>query len=359
MTSTGQVGNWQNVAYAHWADWYRTLGFDAHGFSADPHFNNPAGADGLLGYSGGADHGADDDFTLQSTSPAIDAGDPLSYYLQEPSPNGGRVNLGIYGNTLQATAGPSQELQVVFPKSLDDLTVGTPTTVSWRSSGLTQSYPIALVNMDGGTVDNYLKDVFQTVSYSTTSFTNAVDTSKVANPAPQSVYQTLDYSGGSVGNELAYQLPVPDGTYSISLEFAEPNSVSVGTRTFNIKLNGNTVASNYDVYAQAGGQYKAVEATFTVTASGGSGIKLELVTSDSNGWSAILNGLKLTAANPAGVANPKVDLQLSLDNGSTWSTLASGLTMDAFGRGSYSWTPTASRSRPLRCCGRSATMRRR
>ena len=36
-------------------------------------------------------------------SPAIDAGAPASDYSREPSPNGGRVNMGFYGNTPWAT----------------------------------------------------------------------------------------------------------------------------------------------------------------------------------------------------------------------------------------------------------------
>ncbi len=35
-------------------------------------------------------------------SPAIDAGDPAADYANEPSPNGGRLNLGYYGNTSEA-----------------------------------------------------------------------------------------------------------------------------------------------------------------------------------------------------------------------------------------------------------------
>jgi hypothetical protein len=36
-------------------------------------------------------------------SPCIDAGDPGAATEQEPSPNGGRVNLGVYGGTNQAS----------------------------------------------------------------------------------------------------------------------------------------------------------------------------------------------------------------------------------------------------------------
>jgi hypothetical protein len=36
-------------------------------------------------------------------SPCIDAGDPLSDFLDEPYPNGRRINMGAYGNTSQAS----------------------------------------------------------------------------------------------------------------------------------------------------------------------------------------------------------------------------------------------------------------
>lgn len=36
-------------------------------------------------------------------SPCIDAGDPASAYSEEPSPNGGRINMGAYGNTAFAS----------------------------------------------------------------------------------------------------------------------------------------------------------------------------------------------------------------------------------------------------------------
>ena len=43
------------------------------------------------------------DFHLLSWSPCIDAGDPASPYANESQPNGGRVNMGAYGNTPEAT----------------------------------------------------------------------------------------------------------------------------------------------------------------------------------------------------------------------------------------------------------------
>ncbi len=42
------------------------------------------------------------DFHLRSWSPCIDAGDPGSPFSNEPEPNGGRINMGAYGNTPEA-----------------------------------------------------------------------------------------------------------------------------------------------------------------------------------------------------------------------------------------------------------------
>ncbi|NIT52990.1 MAG: hypothetical protein GWO41_09690, partial [candidate division Zixibacteria bacterium] len=43
------------------------------------------------------------DFHLKSISPCIDRGDTLDDYSNEPEPNGGRINMGAYGNTPEAT----------------------------------------------------------------------------------------------------------------------------------------------------------------------------------------------------------------------------------------------------------------
>lgn len=53
---------------------------------SDPFFLNPGGGD----------------YHLQACSPGIDAGDPASDYSIEPEPNGGRINMDAYGNTLEA-----------------------------------------------------------------------------------------------------------------------------------------------------------------------------------------------------------------------------------------------------------------
>ncbi len=47
------------------------------------------------------------DYHLHPSSPCIDAGDPADDFSREPQPNGGRINMGFYGNTEEATASVS------------------------------------------------------------------------------------------------------------------------------------------------------------------------------------------------------------------------------------------------------------
>ncbi|NIA14507.1 MAG: hypothetical protein GWP08_10530 [Nitrospiraceae bacterium] len=46
------------------------------------------------------------------TSPCVDAGDPAADYSYEPSPNGGRINLGAFGDTAEASKSNSTNLPV-------------------------------------------------------------------------------------------------------------------------------------------------------------------------------------------------------------------------------------------------------
>ena len=89
VSGSGHLGLWQGVVFDAVEDWFYELGFDQHSGAEDPQFVDPDGDDETLGTS-------DDDFHLQGGSWGIDRGDPLSYSLEEPVPNGGRVNAVSY-----------------------------------------------------------------------------------------------------------------------------------------------------------------------------------------------------------------------------------------------------------------------
>lgn len=50
-----------------------------------------------------------------STSPAIDAGNPTSVYSNEPEPNGDRINMGAYGNTIYASKSITTDVPPSIP----------------------------------------------------------------------------------------------------------------------------------------------------------------------------------------------------------------------------------------------------
>ena len=284
--------------------------------------------------------GADDNFHVQTASPTIDAGDPTSLSFNEPLPNGGRVNLGSDGNTPHATTSPAQLIQVLSPNGLEKYVQGQQVDLQWQSDGLANLQRTIDINAGNGpAVGDFQANIYQTNGYyyGNGSFNTPVDLSGVSDPAPESVYQSYAAASGGQGNTLSYRLPVPDGTYTIRLDFADDNSYYEGQRVFDVNLQGSTVQSAYDIFQAAGDVAdKATELTFTVTASGGSGIALDLVNDTSN--PAILSGIELTRMNPAGYNNPTVDLAYSPDGGSTWMAIASDVSMDQFGAGSYAWT---------------------
>jgi hypothetical protein len=77
--------------------------------NADPLFADPAGGDVHLKSVAGRWSSAG--WVYDSTnSPCIDKGNPADDFLNEQEPNGGRINMGAYGNTWEASksgkAGP-------------------------------------------------------------------------------------------------------------------------------------------------------------------------------------------------------------------------------------------------------------
>ena len=313
-----KMARWGAFEVTHLADWYYELNQDGHSLSGNPLFADAAGGN----------------FLLQSASPAIDAGDPQTYYLREPQSNGGRVNLGNYGNTPLATTSPDRTVQVLSPNGLEKLKTNQPVQITWGTSGLASERPVALINAGGVTTSNWLYDNYRT-SGSTLQFGLPVSLAGVSDPAPADVYQTYVSAEYGVGNALSYNLPAPDGQYTLRLHFATNSDLS---RKFDIVVNGVVVAVDFDIAARAGGAYKATIAEFDALATGGTGLDVRLVNKTNN--PAMLCGIELLQPDPAGSVSPTADAEVSLDNGQNWAALAIGSPLDRYGRGSVSWTPS-------------------
>jgi hypothetical protein len=89
----------------------------------------------------------------------------------------------------------------------------------------------------------------------------AIDTSLVANPAPQNVYQTVRWGS------FTYTIPnLAAGAYTVNLHFAEITWTATGQRKFNVVVNGKPVLTNFDIIAAAGAPNKAVVESVATTA---------------------------------------------------------------------------------------------
>ena len=105
-TESAQVhnlGGTVEVAYNCVMGWSGTGGEDGN-FEADPLFADQSGGDVHLRSEAGRWEAVSQSWVRDgATSPCIDAGDPQAYWADEPLSSGGRLNLGGYGGTRQAS----------------------------------------------------------------------------------------------------------------------------------------------------------------------------------------------------------------------------------------------------------------
>lgn len=86
----------------------------------------------------------------------------------------------------------------------------------------------------------------------------------VTGTADSALYQTVRY-----GTNFGYSFSVPNGTYSVTLKFAEIFWTSAGSRVFNVAINGTPVLQNFDIFAAAHGANIALDETFPVIVTNG------------------------------------------------------------------------------------------
>lgn len=96
-------------------------------------------------------------------------------------------------------------------------------------------------------------------------FTYSVPNS-ISNTPDSALYQTERYNAGAT---LEYQFSAPNGNYSVTLKFSENYFLSAGERVFNIVLNGQQVATNFDIVQAAGGPFTAIDLTFAAAVTNG------------------------------------------------------------------------------------------
>ena len=346
IAAGGTLAMWSGQSY-DLTGWQLIFGFDKHGLSGDPRFTNAAGGD----------------FTLQAGSPALDRGDPSLPFNNEPSPNGGRIDIGAYGDTAQAGPSPAKVVQIVTPIAQARAALGDQLTLTFQTSGiadtggyeLASGTPVLLMNA-GGPALTGAAGTFVASSYSTKRDGTDVNDSSVPfesliadpNQPPEALFKTYDFSYQGIGNTLSYQVPVADGTYALTLYFATRGNSSPGQNLFDIHVNGQVptaallnddkeiAATGIDPYQLAGDRDDtAISVTVLATATGGKGLSLDLY-NESTIYGPFLNGLAVAAA-PVPVAKTAT-VSVSTDGGKTFSTIGTNVPLDSFGDGAFTWT---------------------
>jgi hypothetical protein len=143
----------------------------------------------------------------------------------------------------------------------------------------------ASINCGGGTAQPFLADT-AFGSGAASSTTHAINTSDwLTSPVPPpSVLQSNRHG------QMTYRMGgfTPGGSRSVTLYFVEHFWSAAGKRVFNVIINGNQVLTGFDVFADAGGQYIAVQRTFTTTASSSGEVVVQFVSGVDN---PIVNGI--------------------------------------------------------------------
>ncbi|BCU78411.1 hypothetical protein llg_31260 [Luteolibacter sp. LG18] len=190
---------------------------------------------------------------------------------------------------------------------------------------------------------------------STYSTAAAINTGGVAGAAPQAVYQTerfgnFTYTLGSLGAGT---------TCTVRLHFAEIYHSAVGSRRFNVSINGTQVLANFDIFAAAGGKNIAIVREFAAVANASGQIVIQFANgaadqAKSSAFEVLstpIGTAPVILAQPQSViANAGASATLAATFGSTssaptyqWSRSADGLTFtDVAGATGPSLTLTAS-----------------
>jgi N-acetylglucosamine-6-sulfatase len=90
----------------------------------------------------------------------------------------------------------------------------------------------------------------------------------IAGTADQVLYQTWRYGYKPPSPTLTFTYKVPNGGYIVTLKFDETVYTAAGQRLFNVTANGQTVLSNFDIYAAVGSN-TALDVQFPLTVTTG------------------------------------------------------------------------------------------
>ena len=200
---------------------------------------------------------------------------------------------------------------------------------------------ILQVNAGGLAAPPFQADQGFTAS-TTISHANAINTTKVINPAPVAVYQT-----GRIGN-FTYTLGgfVPRSTGTVRLHFAETYWNAPGQRSFNVSINGAPVLTNFDIFLVVGGSNIASIQQFSAPANSSGQYVIQFTTLINN---SLVNGIEIISSTSCTAPTAPTALTATAISASqismSWaasSAPCSGITYNVFRGITSGFTPSSS-----------------
>ena len=116
------------------------------------------------------------------------------------------------------------------------------------------------------------------------------------------------YRSGRAGlyGDFGYSIPVQNGSYTVTLHFAEIQYWNRGDRVFNVAINGSPVLTNFDILTQVGPRM-AMKQQFPVTVTNG------MIQIDVKGVvrKGLLNGIQIASSSTTPIAPASLTLSSS------------------------------------------------
>lgn len=175
-------------------------------------------------------------FTLNTSSPAIDAGDWDSSFSNEPAPNGGKIDIGAHGNTSSATTSiPIVAPEITTNSGANFTNIDQTVTLAGRTSSATTDVLVngsttGVTYTDGETEWTYSGELSNGINaFSITSRNSSNNTSN-----PDTISVTWD---DNVNPSVTEVYP-EDGATGVPV-------TAVITATFSEAMSGSTITSSH------------------------------------------------------------------------------------------------------------------
>lgn len=247
-----------------------------------------------------------------------------------------QIATGVFATTFSDTTAAPATTYFYVVEGTDPAGSSAPSAQATVTTG--PAITSIAINSGGPAVGSFLADV-DFNGGSTISHANTIDLSGVTNPAPAAVYQTAH-----VGN-FTYTIPgfAAGSTQTVRLHFAETFFGTAGSRTFNVSINGAQVLTNFDIFAAAGAQNKAVIEQFNEAANANGQYVIQF-TSVIN--QSLISGIEITSGANCTVPTAPSNLSATATSSSqinlswTASTSSCPVTYNVFRSTTSGFTPS-------------------